>query len=212
MPSTQSTYRVASSCSVSGWHIDRCTSRKFPFKSIVHWTERATAVAMPSCVARRARTGRARWRTSAARRGTRFEAIECLREAIHFTKGRYEDTIADLALLPGRAQDPRHRVKSVLRPPAGGKRMRRAIHPDPEGAAALAAPIPERRGAQLGAPRLRPPLQRTLDHRADRLPNARSAPTLPPRGGRVNTNFNLSQKLGAVHSQVAAARAARERH
>jgi hypothetical protein len=31
-----------------------------------------------------------------------------------------------------------------------------------------------------------------LDHRADRLPNARSAPTHPPRGGRVNTEFNLS--------------------
>ena len=31
----------------------------------------------------------------AARRGTRFEAIECLREAIHFTKGRYEDKIAE---------------------------------------------------------------------------------------------------------------------
>jgi hypothetical protein len=34
-----------------------------------------------------------------------------------------------------------------------------AIHPDSEGAAALAAPIPHRRGAQPGAPRLRP--QRT---------------------------------------------------
>ena len=31
----------------------------------------------------------------AARRGTRFEAIECLREAIHFTKGRYEDKVAE---------------------------------------------------------------------------------------------------------------------
>ncbi len=30
----------------------------------------------------------------AARRGTRFEAIECLREAIHSAKGRYEDKIA----------------------------------------------------------------------------------------------------------------------
>ena len=30
----------------------------------------------------------------AALRGTRFEAIECLREAVHFTKGRYEDKIA----------------------------------------------------------------------------------------------------------------------
>ena len=31
----------------------------------------------------------------AARRGTRLEAVECLREAIHFTKGRYEDKIAE---------------------------------------------------------------------------------------------------------------------
>jgi hypothetical protein len=30
----------------------------------------------------------------AARGGARFEAIECLREAIHFTKGRYEDKVA----------------------------------------------------------------------------------------------------------------------
>ena len=30
-----------------------------------------------------------------ARRGTRLEAIECLRETIHFTKGRYEDKIAE---------------------------------------------------------------------------------------------------------------------
>jgi putative transposase len=30
----------------------------------------------------------------AARRGTRFEAIECLREAIRSAKGRYEDKIA----------------------------------------------------------------------------------------------------------------------
>jgi transposase InsO family protein len=30
----------------------------------------------------------------AARRGTRKEAIECLREAVRFTKGRYEDKIA----------------------------------------------------------------------------------------------------------------------
>jgi len=29
-----------------------------------------------------------------ARRGTRLEAIECLREAMHLTKGRYEDKIA----------------------------------------------------------------------------------------------------------------------
>jgi len=104
-----------------------------------------------------------------------------------------------LARLPRRTQDPRHRVESILRPPAEGQRMRRAIHPDPEGAAALAAPIPDHRGAQLGAPRLRPPLHQTVDHRADRLPNARSVPTHPPRGGRVNTNFNLSQKLDAVH-------------
>jgi transposase InsO family protein len=30
----------------------------------------------------------------AALRGTRYEAIECLREAVHLTKGRYEDKIA----------------------------------------------------------------------------------------------------------------------
>ena len=30
----------------------------------------------------------------AASRGTQFEALECLREAIHFTKGRYEAKIA----------------------------------------------------------------------------------------------------------------------
>jgi hypothetical protein len=30
--------------------------------------------------------------------------------------------------------------------------------------------------------------------------DALSAPTHPPRGGRVNTDFNLSQKLQAVHS------------
>ena len=41
--------------------------------------------------------------------------------------------------------------------------------------------------------------QQPLDHRADRLPNARGTRKHPLRRGPVNTNFNLSQKLGAVH-------------
>jgi hypothetical protein len=129
----------------------------------------------------------------AALRGMRYEAIECLREA----PPRPRQPV-HLACLPGRAQDPRHRVEPVLRPPARRQRLRRAIHPHPEGAAALAAAIPHGRGARPGAPRLRTPLQQPLDHRADRLPNASNAPTHPPRGGRVNTDFNLSQKLDAV--------------
>ncbi len=151
----------------------------------------------------------------AARRGTRFEAIECLREAIHFTKGRYADKIAEGTKLrhDHGSQFISHAFQDELRtlgiesspsfvrqPEGNGCPVFQAwaIHPDPEGAAALAAPIPNRGRAQPGAPRLRPSLQQPLDHRADRLPNARSAPTHPPRGGRVNTNFNLSQKLDAA--------------
>jgi putative transposase len=153
----------------------------------------------------------------AARRGTRFEAIECLREAIHFTKGRYADKIAkDTKLrhdhgsqfISHAFQDELKTLgiessPSFVRQPEGNGCpvfQDWATHPHPEGAAALAAPIPHPRGTQPGAPRLRPPLQQPLDHRADRLPNARSAPTHPPRGGRVNTNFNLSQKLDAVEA------------
>ena len=81
--------------------------------------------------------------------------------------------------------------------------MHRAIHPDPDGVALPAAPTPHRRGTQPSATRLRPLLQRPLDRRAERPPNARSAPTHPPRGGRVDTNFNLSQKRDAVQHRLA---------
>jgi hypothetical protein len=53
-----------------------------------------------------------------------------------------------------------------------------------------------------GALGLRETLQQPLDHQADRQPNARSAPTHAPRGGRVNADFNLSQKLDAVHTRL----------
>jgi len=159
----------------------------------------------------------------AARRGTRFEAIECLREAIHSAKGRYEIEVAagtklrhdhGSQFISHAFQDELKTLgiessPSFVRQPEGNGCpvcQDWAIHPHPEGAAALAAPIPHRRGAQPGAPRIRPPLQQPLDHRADWLPNARSAPTHPPRGGRVNTNFNLSQKLDAVHFMGTVAR------
>src|SRR3954449_3835905 len=97
--------------------------------------------------------------------------------------------------LPGRDPLPRRRELAGLRARARGQRLRRAVHPHPEGEPAVGAALRDRRGASPGAPGLQGDLQPGLDHRAARLQDAgpgscRSA--RPATYGRVSADRCLT--------------------
>jgi len=146
-----------------------------------------------------------------ARRGMRLEAIEYLREAINFTKGRYEDKIAEGTKLrhDHGSQFISHAFQDELKT-LGIESSPSSVR-QPEGNGCVERFIRTLKAQLLWLHQIRtveelkqalrdfaPPLQQPLDHRADRLSSARSAPTPPFAAGRVSTIFNLSQKLGAV--------------
>ena len=78
--------------------------------------------------------------------------------------------------LPEGARLPRHRELARLRARARGQRLRRALHPHPEGEPALGADLRHRRGAPPGAARLPRDLQHDLAHRAARVQATRRRP------------------------------------
>ena len=89
-----------------------------------------------------------------------------------------------------------------LRPSPRGQRLRREVHPDPEGEPALGPDLRHRRGAEAGPPRVPPNLQRTLADRAPRTPLASPVQTRPDRQaahGRPTANRCLHEP-GAVQA------------
>src|SRR3954449_13393425 len=97
--------------------------------------------------------------------------------------------------LPGRDPLPRRRELAGLRARARGQRLRRAVHPHPEGEPAVGAALRDRRGASPGASRLQGDLQPDLDHRAARLQDAGPGPlrsARPGADGRISANWCLT--------------------
>ena len=100
----------------------------------------------------------------ASRRADRFEALEPVRQAVRERFGalrqgrrrrppappRPREPVRE-PRLPGGDPLPRHRELAGLRARARGQRLRRAVHPDPEGEPALGAALRHRRGAAPGA-------------------------------------------------------------
>ena len=154
----------------------------------------------------------------AARPGTRFEALEPLRQGLREHFAGYAAGIASgLSLrhdhgsqiperpLPGRAELPRHPLEPVVRGGARGQRLRRALHPHAQGAAALGRDIRDRRAATTRAARVQRPLQPGLAGRAPRPPHPGSRPPgalAEHRSGRVITASEVSKKPGAVQRRT----------
>ena len=103
----------------------------------------------------------------AARPGTRFEALEPLAPgaAGALRRLRRRDRLGSEPAprprqpiperpLPGRAELPRHPLEPVVRGGARGQRLRRALHPHAQGAAALGRDIRDRRAATTRAARV----------------------------------------------------------
>ena len=108
----------------------------------------------------------------AAKPGTRFEAVEPLRQGIQALFGGYEGGIAARAagparsrqpvrqrLLPRRAEVPGDHVEPGVRAGAGGQRRGRAVHPHAQGATAVGAHVRHGGGAAPGAARVQGALQ-----------------------------------------------------
>jgi hypothetical protein len=148
----------------------------------------------------------------AAIRGGRCQAFECLLEAVPLTNGRYEDKFA---------KDTR------LRHDHGSQFISHAHQDEVKTLGIESSPSFVRQSERNGCVErfirtlkeqlLWPQRFRTVKEFGQALgdfarrfsnhriigriavPNARSAPTHPPRGGRVDPDFNLSQKLDAIH-------------
>ncbi len=84
--------------------------------------------------------------------------------------------------LPGRDPLPRHRGLAVLRPPAGGQRRGRALHPHPRGELLVGARLRDHRGSAPGAAGLRRPPQRHLARRPARPPHPEPGPRRAAKG------------------------------
>ena len=106
----------------------------------------------------------------AARRATRFEALEPVRQGVRRHFGGFAEGIArGLALRHDHGSqfmaDAFQKESAFL----GGQRMRRTLHPHPEGELALGADLRHRRRSARGAARVPRDLQRHLADRAARL-------------------------------------------
>src|SRR5215212_4006187 len=84
--------------------------------------------------------------------------------------------------LPGRDPLPWYRQLTGVRARARRQWLCRALHPDLEGEPAVGPPLRDGRGAAPGASGLQGALQSDLDHRAARVPDARSGPSQADRG------------------------------
>ena len=149
----------------------------------------------------------------AARHGTRFEALEPIRQGVRrhfgaFAKGVasglsirhdhgsqymsavFQDEIAFLG----------RRKLARLRAGARGQRLRRALHPHAQGEPALGAQLRHRRGPASRAAGLQGHLQHHVADRAARTPHARRRPERPAftRGNRRLGSSSVSQYPGPV--------------
>ena len=128
----------------------------------------------------------------AALHGTRHEALEPVRQGVTERFGGVEKDAASGPRHPPRPRQPIHVprlpegdrlargcVLPGLRPGARGQRLRRAVHPDPEGEPPLGQDLPDRRGSPPRPDRLQADLQRKLADRATWPPLASPVPTRP---------------------------------
>ena len=151
----------------------------------------------------------------AAKRGTRFEALEPIRQGIRERFGgnrRRRGPWAAAASRPrvellgrrfstgGRVL--RHRKFPELRAGARRQRRRGALHPHAEGESVVGAELRDDRGAPPGFARVQADVQRAVDAGEVRLPKPGPGATRPPRAGRggveANTVKPLSKNPGAV--------------
>ena len=121
----------------------------------------------------------------AARRATRFEALEPIRQGVrrHFgavaKRSRAvspSGTITDRSTCPTTSSRSSPSWASRARPPScepRGQRLRRALHPHPEGEPALGADLRYRRRAPPGPAGLSRGLQHHLAHRTAWVPDTR---------------------------------------
>src|SRR4051794_11564431 len=129
----------------------------------------------------------------AARRATRFEALEPIRQGDRaWALGAPRSRIArHVRRLPAGTCLPGHRELARLRASPRGQRLRRALHPDPEREPALGADLRYRRGPPSGPAGLSGGLQHNLAHRTARVPDTcgRAAEPAFNRGtGRIVFN------------------------
>ena len=152
----------------------------------------------------------------AAKRGTRFEAVEPIRQGVRERFGGIGDGAAR-----GPAAAARPRVELLGRRfPAGGRRLRHrqlpefragarrerrrgAFHPHAEGESVVGAALRHPRGTPPGLARVHADIQRTVDAGDIRLSKSRPGATRPRRAGRgsveANTAKPLSKNSGALH-------------
>ena len=152
----------------------------------------------------------------AAKYGTRFEALEPVRQGVrdHFG-GMATGAATGLTMrhdhgsqymsddVSSRAPVPRHRVVAGLRPPAGRQRVHRTVLPHPQGTAAVGAALHGCRGPAAGPAHLQGDLEPAVVDRAARLPRTCRRPSrVGAHTGRVNTLTRLSKKSVAVHERA----------
>ena len=151
----------------------------------------------------------------AAKRGTRFEALEPIRQGIRERFGGIGDGVArglrrrhdhgsnylaDDFSTGGRVL--RHRKFPELRAGARRQRRRGALHPHAEGESVVGAELRDHRGTPPGLACVQADIQRTVDAGEIRLSKPRPGATRPRRAGRgsveANTVKPLSKNPGAL--------------
>ena len=156
----------------------------------------------------------------AAKRGTRFEALEPIRQGIRERFGGIGEGVArGLRLRHDHgsnylADDFQQEVAffgiesspSFVREPRR-QRRRGALHPHAEGESVVGAELRDHRGTPPGLARVQADIQRTVDAGEIRLSKPRPGATRPRRAGRgsveANTVKPLSKNPGAVHEALA---------
>ena len=153
----------------------------------------------------------------AAKRGTRFEALEPIRQGIRERFGGIGEGVArGLRLRHDHGSNYladdfqqevgvlRHRKLPELRAGARRQRRRGALHPHAEGESVVGAELRDDRGAPPGLARVQADVQRAVDAGEVRLPKPGPGATRPPRAGRggveANTVKPLSKNPEAVHT------------
>ena len=155
----------------------------------------------------------------AAKRGTRFEALEPIRQGIRERFGGIGDGVArglrrrhdhgsnylaDDFSTGGRVL--RHRKFPELRAGARRQRRRGALHPHAEGESVVGAELRDHRGTPPGLACVQADIQRTVDAGEIRLSKPRPGATRPRRAGRgsveANTVKPLSKNPGALQVVV----------
>ena len=154
----------------------------------------------------------------AARPGTRFEPLEPLRQGLRAHHGGYGPGVAAALSLRhdhGSQYLSDHfqgelRFLGIRSSPSfvgrtRGQRLRRALHPHAQGAAAPGGAVRDGPAAAPRAARVQGPLQPEVAGRTARPPHPSRRPRgalAAHRGGRMITASDVSKKPGAVHSVV----------